>query len=426
MSCAPCLASCVGRASSEHMLLMKRKQREPSGIDATVSHGAIQVLFSFKAALHIKQSSCRLSGDLCVWMSPASSGKGRRTLVSGSCVTGRITSSADPSHLSLAIKGTVGGSEASHNKNMSLELCGYNMDVGNSIDVGLGGRCLHTWEKNEGGKLILSTSSNLYFSDEVAVLFTTLSARLPTGTAIATAAPAAAVCEASSSQRPRRSPRLTTDESLKSKSTLAFKTITIACTGGTEKSWSEQLAARFLSRNFEPLTEEDKQVMRSRGRPNDMVGAATHLHSGSNQCHNGPRFAMAAVEAYKDFLRLKAKHREAVCQIWLDEVWHTHLQDVGTYQRDCATLLGGDTPLIEHAPLPPSENRRLYRATYKWRSDARAGAASAPTGEDDYSPLGSFEDYFWPEPRAARDDDSDEDDDFGIDQELEDGDVVCG
>ena len=408
----------------------KRKQREPSGIagpatpDATVSDGAIQVLFSFKAALHIKESSCRLSGDLCVWMSPASSGEGRRTLVSGSSVTGRITSSADPSHLGLAIKGRIDGD---YEKKISLDLCGYKMEVGNSIDVGLGGRCLPTWEKNEGGKLILSNSSSLYFSDEVAVLFTTLSARLPTGqpvaptgTTVATAPPAA---PASSSQRPRRSSRLTTDESRKGKGTL--EAMTSVCTGGTENPWSE-LAARFLSRNFRPLTEADKQGMRSRGLPNDKVGAATHLHSRSGQGHNGPRFAMAAVEAYKDFLRLKAQHGEAVCQIWLDEVWHTHLQDVGAYQRDCATLLGGDTPLIEHAPLPPSENRRLYRATYKRRGDAGAGAASARAGEEDYSPFGSFEDYFWPEPRAARDDDPDEEDDFSIEQELEEGDVVCG
>ena len=117
------------------------------------------------------------------------------------------------------------------------------------------------------------------------------------------------------------------------------------------------------------------------------------------------------MSAYQDFLRLKTIHVEAVCQVWLDEVWHTHLQDVDAYQRDCAALLGGGA-LIEHSPLPPSESMRRYRTTYAQRRDAQQGAAAD-----------EFEDCFWPEPKAIQ---WDAEDDFSIERVLDAEDVVCG
>ena len=102
-------------------------------------------------------------------------------------------------------------------------------------------------------------------------------------------------------------------------------------------------------------------------------------------------------------------------QVWIDEVWHTHLQDVGAYKRDCATLLGGNT-LIEHAPLPPSAQRRRYRATHK-----TAAATPSKVG------LGSTSNIlFWPEPRVEEADACDEQDDFSVESVLEEEDVICG
>ena len=71
--------------------------------------------------------------------------------------------------------------------------------------------------------------------------------------------------------------------------------------------------------------------------------------------------------------------------------------------------------VIEHAPLPPSEQRRRYRATHKRRRDAKQSAAA-----------GEYEHLFWPEPRAEAADSGDEQDDFSVDSILEKEDVVCG
>jgi hypothetical protein len=398
----------------------KKRPREaaaPLAAAASIAppHGsATQVLFSFKAALHVKESRpCRLTGELCVWMFPASSSGCRRTLVSGSTITGRILSSADPNHLGQAVAGRITGQRVwgapaprtswRDSRLMEVDLCGHSVSVDTTA--------LHTWEQDEGGKLILANAEPLFCADEIAVLFTTLSARLPgAGEAVeavtpsATAAPAvAAKAEASSSRKSRRSARLATGGPA------------VATPAVDETPWSD-LAARFLARNFRPLTATEKERLRSQGVPSDKVDAVTHLHMKSGQCHEGARFAAAAVEAYRAFLRLKAQHDDAVCQIWLDEVWHTHLQDVGSYRRDCAALLGAGT-LIEHTPLPPSESRRRYRATYTRHRDAGTAGTTA-TGE--------FDEFFWPEPRPVSDDDPDEEDDFSIDQELEEEDVVCG
>ena len=206
---------------------------------------------------------------------------------------------------------------------------------------------LHTWEQQEGGKLILANAAPLFTADEVAVLFTTLSARLPSAQAVlAIAAPAAAVSELSSARRPRRPTRLTTT---RPEDLPAADAPTIGSTSSIDVPWSE-LASHFLARNFQPLSTDHKRQMRSQGIPSDMVDAATHLHTKSGQCHQGRVFATAAVDTYKDFLQMKAQHDDAACQIWIDEVWHTHLQDVCAYQRDCAALLGDGT-LIEHAPV---------------------------------------------------------------------------
>ena len=71
--------------------------------------------------------------------------------------------------------------------------------------------------------------------------------------------------------------------------------------------------------------------------------------------------------------------------------------------------------VIEHAPLPPSEQRLRYRATHNRRRDGTKQGAAA----------GEYEDLFWPVPRAEASDPGDEQDDFSVDSLLEE-DVVCG
>ena len=192
---------------------MSRKRTSPSSGPAAAAaapaiEGAEQVAFAFKAALHSKdrEDPCRLSGELCVWMRPATGGNLRRTLVSGSSITGRVTSSREPGHLAQLISGRISGDREQDergrfigdSRQLHLSLCG--------LEVSVGLRELHTWEQGEGGKLVLSNSGtgDLFFADEIAILFTTLSASRPseqTGKALPAATAAA---------KPRRSARLTT------------------------------------------------------------------------------------------------------------------------------------------------------------------------------------------------------------------------
>ena len=190
---------------------MSRKRTRWGPIAAAAApaiQGAEQVAFAFKAALHSKdrEDPCRLSGELCVWMRPATGGNLRRTLISGSSITGRVTSSREPGHLAQLISGRISGDREQDergrfigdSRQLHLSLCG--------LEVSVGLRELHTWEQGEGGKLVLSNSGtgDLFFADEIAILFTTLSASRPseqTGKALPAATAAA---------KPRRSARLTT------------------------------------------------------------------------------------------------------------------------------------------------------------------------------------------------------------------------
>ena len=374
---------------------MSRRKRASQSAD-----DAVQVIFAFKASLSTPDiQSCRMSGELCVWMSPAASPSSRRTLVSGSEVTGHITSSREPTFLGQPISGSINGSrvwggdapqrEWHDTRRLEVELCGLRLGVGLSE--------LHDWEQDEGGKLILANADPLWTADKIAVLFTTLSARRPS--------PQAAVSQAAESAQPpgpkrtRRSARLNT-----------------APIEAADDPWSS-LASRFLARYFRLLTDADRVLARQQGIA---LEDSTHIHIKSGQCHQGPKFAAAAVRAYQEFLRLKARQGDSVCQVWIDEVWHTHLQDVSAYQRDCAALLGSPQ-LIEHSPLPPTEQRQCYRVTYHRRRNANQAAAAA---------AGEYDDLFWPEPRAEQaaegDDDDDTHDDFSIERELEEDDVVCG
>ena len=425
---------------------MSRKRTRWGPIAAAAApaiQGAEQVAFAFKAALHSKdrEDPCRLSGELCVWMRPATGGNLRRTLVSGSSITGRVTSSREPGHLAQLISGRISGDREQDgrgrfigdSRQLHLSLCG--------LEVSVGLRELHTWEQGEGGKLVLSNSGtgDLFFADEIAILFTTLSASRPseqTGKALPATTAAA---------KPRRSARLTTTAPTVPAAPAAAPAAPAAAPAApaapaasapTADPWSD-LASRFLARNFRPLSDAEKDRLQQQAlrhlrdiescepskkqqlrqlAKSDVAEAdkATHIHTKSGQCHAGHDFAAAAVGAYQHFLKCKARHSEAACQIWIDEVWHTHLQDVGAYQRDCATLLGNGT-LIEHAPLPPSEQRRRYRATHNRRRDAKQGEAA-----------GEYEHLFWPEPRAEASDPGDEQDDFSVDSLLEEEDVVCG
>ena len=421
-------------------LAMSRKRTSPSSGPAAAAaapaiEGAEQVAFAFKAALHSKdrEDPCRLSGELCVWMRPATGCNLRRTLVSGSSITGRVTSSREPGHLAQLISGRLSG-DREHDergkffrdsRQLHLSLCG--------LEVSVGLRELHTWEQGEGGKLVLSNSGtgDLFFADEIAILFTTLSASRPSEQ------PGQAL-PATAAKKPRRSARLTTTAPTVPAAPAAAPAVPAApvVSAATADPWSD-LASRFLARNFRPISDAEKDRLRQQAlsclrdiesceasdkqqlrqlAEADVAEAdkATHIHTKSGQCHAGHDFATAAVGAYQEYLKCKARHSEAVCQIWIDEVWHTHLQDVGAYQRDCATLLGDGT-LIEHAPLPPSEQRRRYRATHKRRRDAKQSAAA-----------GEYEHLFWPEPRAEAADSGDEQDDFSVDSILEKEDVVCG
>ena len=90
---------------------------------------------------------------------------------------------------------------------------------------------------------------------------------------------------------------------------------------------------------------------------------------------------------------------------------------VGTYQRDCATLLGGGSS-CHRARTAPTERAApaLPCHTHDRRRDGTKQGAAA----------GEYEDLFWPVPRAEASDPGDEQDDFSVDSLLEEEDVVCG